>query len=164
MFSKKPQILHYCHFIFLLKSATCQQHFFQQSTALNDDTHLTLSQEKKQGKWKPKSHLSTQKLSHAPLCNSYSSNLALVLTSQFWNQGKQPCSRNLNLFLYVCFMLLKKYAIKKSKYLNSSFIKKINICGFLFFKSQSEWEHAFCSKVGLVAGGHSSGPTSCTIR
>lgn len=62
-------------------------------------------------------------------------------------------------------MLLKKYAIKKKgKHINSSFIKKQVFVGFLLFKVQSEWDHAFCSKVALVAGGHSSGPTGCTIR
>lgn len=92
--------------------------------------------------------------------------LALVLTSRLCNQGKQPHSRKLNLFLHMYFMLLKKNAVqkkKKGKQMNSSLKKKI-VVPLLFFKSQYEMEHASCSKVGLVAGGSSSGPTSCAIR
>lgn len=48
--------------------------------------------------------------------------------------------------------------------MNSSFKKIFVVSLLLFFKSQYESEHASCSKVGLVAGGSSSGPTSCAIR
>lgn len=62
--------------------------FSTHSTVLKHDTHLTSSQKK--GKLNPKSHLSTQQLSHVPLCNFCSSNLVLVLTSWLCNQRKQP--------------------------------------------------------------------------
>lgn len=95
---------------------------------------------KKKGKWKPKSHLSTQQLSHVPLCNSYSSKLALVLTSRLCNQGKQPHSINLNLFLHMHFMLLKKNAVQKKKKANKwtvVFLKNKIVVPLLFFLSRN---------------------------
>lgn len=120
----------------------------------------------KKGKPNPKSHLSTQQLSHVPLCNFCSANLVLVLTSWLCNQRKQPHRTTSESFCTWIPISCRWREIppQKTNERTAGKLRKLRFLCCPGFQSQDQQEQASCTKVGFLAPGSSSGRTSYAVR